>query len=774
MAKGNALINLDWPHWGAMPWTINLFKQCFSQQAPLSPVSYPWQLELDAYGFPKAGLVGGLPTYRIDNYFQTWQLVNGYAGKYRVQWQGKAGQVTLSIGVTSITASGVDAGGSIAKAGGDINFYGSNGWVEFYASGTVQGVIHFEKTGAPWDGTCRNMVLMRLDDATDQANGKMVRKEIKDYFKVLNVRVLRTMDMNGINNSSGALWKYRRKPEEFDWFGSSRYIQGAWVGDISGTNNYTCGLGTDHTEGALTHGWTLQGNVLIQQNGAPFLNAGGFGAKAIVSIGGGAMTSPTGTVTDTVFARTNTFVYHGLLGKFIWNAVNFQQGFGMDDGVPWEALAELAIDVGCDLYVNIPINYDAPSIQALGALLGGLFKTTTLKVYAEHGNENWNQKFSQGQMMGAIATALGFTAAAPANGDVNLARFSAQGYLHRVAMEAFATGWTGAGASMNYLVRVLGVQAQGSQAAVQTYCLNGVQLGAYGYATVGNRPVDYTDLVVDAPYIAGGTLQASYNWNVDNINSSMMSACTSAADSFASGGAGINTALQYVDSDMRQGPGPVYSPDTDTLYYYRDNFFKTWDALIGSYNSTRTKPLRHGNYEGGTEIYWPSVDQCTSFEISPNYGTGTGTAAKAWAASGYVSNGELRTNASKLYKAMAAGYAGTTAPTHASGSSSDGSITWKYLGASTLNVGTVGGDKIKNMVVAWRNSSLAATFLQNYYDELMKLPNMALPGQYCHFLGAEANWANQWGFYSTPDSGLTTGLKAANAKAKRLMRLNGA
>ncbi len=66
---------------------------------------------------------------------------------------------------------------------------------------------------------------------------------------------------------------------------------------------------------------------------------------------------------------------------------------------------------------------------------------------------------------------------------------------------------------------------------------------------------------------------------------------------------------------------------------------------------------------------------------SPGWYVGTvGVLAPAWVTATAVVATELRVNDGKVYSAQAAGTTGATAPTHASGAVSDGTVTWVYHG----------------------------------------------------------------------------------------------
>ncbi|WP_046111816.1 SGNH/GDSL hydrolase family protein [Aquincola tertiaricarbonis] len=61
-------------------------------------------------------------------------------------------------------------------------------------------------------------------------------------------------------------------------------------------------------------------------------------------------------------------------------------------------------------------------------------------------------------------------------------------------------------------------------------------------------------------------------------------------------------------------------------------------------------------------------------------------APAAWATGVAVVAGDMRTNGGNTYQATTSGTTGATAPVHGSGSASDGTVTWLFLGAGTIRV----------------------------------------------------------------------------------------
>jgi hypothetical protein len=67
----------------------------------------------------------------------------------------------------------------------------------------------------------------------------------------------------------------------------------------------------------------------------------------------------------------------------------------------------------------------------------------------------------------------------------------------------------------------------------------------------------------------------------------------------------------------------------------------------------------------------------------------TGAAYRRWSAGLTVFANELRSQGLRIYRANSAGTTGGTAPTHANGTASDGSITWTYISTGRYRSGTV-------------------------------------------------------------------------------------
>lgn len=153
----------------------------------------------------------------------------------------------------------------------------------------------------------------------------------------------------------------------------------------------------------------------------------------------------------------------------------------------------------------------------------------------------------------------------------------------------------------------------------------------------------------------------------------------------------------------------LYGMSRNTLEFFKDG-------------NTSAEPLDDVYYQVGSRVYLAD-------STNPNnpllfVATNTGYAAKkAWVESSAVNVGDIRYNGNNVYKADIEGTTGSTAPTHTSGSASDGSVTWTYMGvkstfkpvglkaaAVTNATGTDNTATTLNaLLVALRNSGVLAT-----------------------------------------------------------------
>ena len=81
----------------------------------------------------------------------------------------------------------------------------------------------------------------------------------------------------------------------------------------------------------------------------------------------------------------------------------------------------------------------------------------------------------------------------------------------------------------------------------------------------------------------------------------------------------------------------------------------------------------------GVDI-WGRIYSISDFPIATAV---EGTTASAWGSTTAYSRYDKVTNGGRLYQALNAGTSGSTAPTHTSGDASDGTVSWRHLGAVT-------------------------------------------------------------------------------------------
>lgn len=126
------------------------------------------------------------------------------------------------------------------------------------------------------------------------------------------------------------------------------------------------------------------------------------------------------------------------------------------------------------------------------------------------------------------------------------------------------------------------------------------------------------------------------------------------------------------------GGGEIQSLKVSSIYGMSRNtleFFKGGNAS--------DEPKDNIFYQVGSRVYLADSTNANNpaFFIALNSGYAANT---AWSSGVSIHSGEIRYNGSNVYRAGAAGTTGGKEPTHTSGTVSDGSISWTYLGAKSL------------------------------------------------------------------------------------------
>lgn len=118
--------------------------------------------------------------------------------------------------------------------------------------------------------------------------------------------------------------------------------------------------------------------------------------------------------------------------------------------------------------------------------------------------------------------------------------------------------------------------------------------------------------------------------------------------------------------------------------------YRTWNATAGSFEYTGvTCPYIGTGYwnEADQVVEHPSLDRCstrlTGCKKRFPAGGESVVGLTTWASGQSITSGERRRYGANAYLATTSGTTGATAPTHTSGSVSDGGVTWSYLASIT-------------------------------------------------------------------------------------------
>lgn len=528
-------------------------------------------------------------------------------GDWVIKWTG-TGPVDLFFTNSPVGVTVVSGGAFVfSNSGSHMVTQGADGRIVFTWNGDSDDCFVTFKAGKTYTDV-GNMVLCRLDHEAAYDAGEIVNPDVVALLQTLAPRILRIGDfphLNENNNSSEA--RYRSQLSDFAW--TWRAPNGAWVGNISGTDTYTCGASADAT--TLTHLMCIRGRIQNTNTVAqPTLNFNGTGAKMIVGvdynntpfgIGVGNVTSGgtyAGSVTLTYDADLNA-------GAGAWCLTN---GY-LRAYVPIEATVAFVNKVNTDMWYGFQhLIQDAFVTEQAEYIAANL--NTGLKCYFEYSNEIWNfgGGFNQTRYASEKGVALGFTT------NVWMHSFYALRYCQ--IMGLVATAMAGRSADMQ---RVIAFQAFGGAAVNDLYRFLGDDLAAYGFDTAPNRPIDRCEVLSYATYYSGAMLQ-----NFDPNYIADFTDLLDAADDYDSGvPAQMTAALDFLDNDFRAGVRNG-SLGGQTLLGLDTNIYPKWEPYAVTY-SKQIIP-----YEGSFEGAPPSTARLTTLGISTAYSAKISTLLDAY------------------------------------------------------------------------------------------------------------------------------------------------
>ena len=565
-----ALINVGWQG-GIYDYPyINFFKLYQSEQAG----TYAYPGVLDTNGYPTSA-----PASSISG---TILLPVNYSGHWVLKWTG-TGRLRLdrgSPGFTVISDVGSAVQGSTAF---NLDVSGTNVRVvfDFTTSAASSVATNLLSTGT-FSGM-GNLVLCRIADEAALAGGEIFNPDFVAFHAALGSPVVRVMDLPNTNACNLSRHAYRHSTSAISFI-NPRWDPKAWVGVLSGTDTYTCAAATD-TPGSWTDGEVIQFQVANANTGtAPTLNVGSRGAKTIKT---------DGAQTFSIGGLAVNGLYTGVYDATV-DAVLVHSG-GISTKAPLEVLVALANKLNKDLWLCLPHQMDNASYTAIATYIKANLNSN-LTVYPELSNETWNSSFAQFFLYAVQGQSLGFT---NANSRREFGSFAKR---HCEVMGLFSTVW--AGATSPALKRVLAFQAFGDTGNTETYRFKGTDLGAYGFDTAPNRPIDRCDVMSYATYFSGDNAK-----NFDSNYTGGLTTLLAAADNYNSAvPANMESALDWLDADLRGA-----STSNETLKALNDVIYPAWQTLAATYGK-QVVP-----YEGGLEIAAPSTSRLTALSIDTGY-----------------------------------------------------------------------------------------------------------------------------------------------------------
>lgn len=565
--------------------------------------------------------------------FQTNAAVTGsWVLKMRPSHGTGGFYVANSMTVTAVggTVNGVTYGNGGQSTGakpGGVTITGSSQWRVVFTLDTAGALT----IGMPAFGTYASMsgvILCRLsdEDAVDADPNALTPEWIT---KVLGTGCsdLRFMNwiLHGNDDTMVSQFGYRPSINAFTFF-ANRFPPAAWVGNIAGTNTFTCGDTNTPSLSAWTDGLTWQGRFTGSSSSTTQTIApNSLTAKTLVTTQGLAPPS-----NYAVAGQIATFTYSAAMDKVAYRTDAFSD-VGMWYGPPVEVLVSICNTLRKNLYYNLHIM----TIPATAASLATTIATTlitTLTCTMGYNNEIWNNSFQQYSFANESGRALGFD---PGSSRDN---YGWTGLQSRRLLGAATTAWS-AVRSLSSFKRIMESQAFGPPTSYSTYMWKGDDLasvanggagnsqfvaytGNANYRTVGNRPVDYCEHFSYATYYYGAQ-SPQFDVQYSILGTAELADLKTQTDNYASGNPTLMaTALAWLDNDIRQGQtASSHTNGSETLKALDQlatgvGIYPEWQAQVTSDGFTQTFKC----YEGGLAIIPPTTSTANSVFGSTTYG----------------------------------------------------------------------------------------------------------------------------------------------------------
>lgn len=312
---------------------------------------------------------------------------SAYSGDWIVDWTGNG---TIALGFANTFVSG-----SLTGSGG-------TGAYRFNNAGFDGGQFNITITALP----VTNLRLYRFDEATRLNAGEVFGIDFLARLTQANFGVLRFLNWNAGNTGNVTTWASRKSASYFSY--NAYELRSAWY--VGATTNsgtaFTSGVPSVHSSDGTT--WVNgdvpkdKDTVFVKWNSdqaSPTLKVGSSGtAKGVYTRYSQNFYNAAGSAGANGWAALGCLVFDATLNVWIARGGATNEGsFGLDNGVPYELMVQLAAEVGAHPWFSAPYL----AIDPMTDFFTGLATYTRdngpswMKPWLEPPNELWNYGFAQ-------------------------------------------------------------------------------------------------------------------------------------------------------------------------------------------------------------------------------------------------------------------------------------------------------------------------------------------------------------------------------------------